>query len=240
MLNSLFTASAAISSQAVLPVLGPMMGSRDLTAYARIMSLALKRGLDLIASAILLLLLAPLLPLLALVVRLDGGPAFYRHMRVGCNDLPFGCLKFRTMAASADKMLAQHLAADPVAAAEWAANRKLTKDPRITRVGAILRSTSLDELPQLINVLRGDMSLVGPRPVVQEELEQHYGVAGRVAYATTRPGITGLWQISGRNETGYDERVQLDIAYATTRSFLLDLKILLHTVPAVLSRRGAL
>lgn len=240
MAESLFTAGVSIPSQSDIPLFARWMRPDVLQSHASLLSLALKRCVDLILSAILLLFLAPLLPVLALVVRLDGGPAFYRHTRVGCDNLPFGCLKFRTMAASADKMLAQHLAANPVAAAEWASNRKLTKDPRITRVGAILRSTSLDELPQLINVMRGEMSLVGPRPVVQEELEEHYGVAGRSAYAAVRPGITGLWQVSGRNGTSYQERVRMDVDYAATRSFLLDLKILLRTIPAVLSRRGAL
>jgi lipopolysaccharide/colanic/teichoic acid biosynthesis glycosyltransferase len=188
----------------------------------------------------LLLILSPVLLLLALAVRLDGGPALYRHTRVGINGRPFGCLKYRTMADGADRLLASHLAANPIAAAEWAAQRKLTNDPRITRLGALLRKTSLDELPQLLNVLRGQMSLVGPRPVVHEELVQHYGVAGRIAYATARPGITGLWQISGRSDTSYMERVTLDITYVHTWSLLLDLKILLLTVPAVLARRGAI
>jgi exopolysaccharide production protein ExoY len=143
------------------------------------------------------------------------------------------------MALKADLLLACHLEANPLAAIEWAAQRKLARDPRVTRLGALLRSTSLDELPQLVNVLRGHMSLIGPRPVVQEELEQHYGAAGRAAYAATRPGITGLWQISGRSGTTYDERVKLDIAYVTGWSMLLDMKILLRTIPAVLARRGA-
>jgi exopolysaccharide production protein ExoY len=199
----------------------------------------LKRAFDIIGALMLLLILAPLFPLLALAVRLDGGPALYGHRRIGCNDRSFKCLKFRTMAADADRMLAQHLAENPRAAAEWARNRKLANDPRITRIGAILRKTSLDELPQLINVLRGEMSLVGPRPVVDDELEEHYGPAGRIAYSAMRPGITGLWQISGRSDTTYRERVTLDITYGSNWSFLLDVKILLMTVPAVLMRRGA-
>jgi exopolysaccharide production protein ExoY len=202
-------------------------------------TLALKRAFDFAGALMLLLILAPLFPVLALAVRLDGGPALYRHRRMGCNDRPFNCLKFRSMARDADAMLAQHLAANPHAAAEWARNRKLTDDPRITRVGAFLRTTSLDELPQLINVLRGEMSLVGPRPVVHDELEAHYGPDGRIAYSAMRPGITGLWQISGRSDTTYRERVTLDIAYRSNWSFLLDVKILVLTVPAVLTRRGA-
>jgi exopolysaccharide production protein ExoY len=200
---------------------------------------ALKRAFDVVGAAMLVLLLSPLLPLLALAVRLDGGPALYRHIRVGFNDRPFGCLKYRTMAIDADQLMVSHLAANPVAAIEWAARRKLAHDPRVTRLGALLRATSLDELPQLLNVLRGQMSLIGPRPVVREELEQHYSAVGRIAYAATRPGITGLWQISGRSGTTYNERVTLDIAYVSTWSLALDLKILLRTIPAVLARRGA-
>lgn len=205
----------------------------------RNVGLALKRAFDLLGALILLLILLPVLPLLALTVRLDGGPALYRHTRVGLDGRPFACLKYRTMVTSADEILEQYLAANPAAAAEWAENRKLTHDPRVTRLGAIMRSTSLDEVPQLFNVLRGEMSLVGPRPVVHAELEEHYGLAGRAAYAATRPGITGLWQVSGRSGTTYEHRVSLDITYARTWSLLLDLKILLRTVPAVLARRGA-
>jgi len=199
----------------------------------------LKRIFDIVSAIILLLLLFPILLLLALAIRLEGGPALYRHTRVGRNHKPFGCLKYRTMVSDADQRLAEHLAASPFAAMEWSARRKLTCDPRITRLGALLRRTSLDELPQLLNVLRGQMSLIGPRPVVQEELDQHYGPAGRIAYSATRPGITGLWQISGRSGTSYSERVALDITYVKNWSLFLDMKILVLTVPAVLSRRGA-
>jgi lipopolysaccharide/colanic/teichoic acid biosynthesis glycosyltransferase len=200
---------------------------------------SLKRVFDIVGAVILLMLLFPLLSLLALAIRLEGGPALYRHIRVGRGDKPFGCLKYRTMVSNADQRLADHLAANPFAAMEWSVRRKLKCDPRITRLGALLRQTSLDELPQLLNVLRGQMSLIGPRPVVQEELDQHYGQAGRIAYSATRPGITGLWQISGRSGTSYSERVALDIAYVQTWSLLLDVKILVLTVPAVLARRGA-
>jgi exopolysaccharide production protein ExoY len=207
--------------------------------HPRPVGLALKRTFDIVGAATLLLLLVPLFPLVALGVRWDGGPVFYRHTRVGFSDRLFSCLKFRTMAIDADQRLAHHLAVDLHAAAEWASQRKLTNDPRVTPLGALLRATSLDELPQLLNVLRGDMSLIGPRPVVSEELEQHYSPAGRVAYGATRPGITGLWQIGGRSDTTYNERVALDITYVRTWSLLLDMKILLRTIPAVLTRRGA-
>ncbi len=202
-------------------------------------SMASKRGLDLLGASTLLLLLAPVLPLLALAVRLDGGPALFSHPRIGKGGHRFGCLKFRTMVPGAEAMLASHLNDNPAAAAEWADRRKLAKDPRLTRLGGLLRATSLDELPQLLNVLRGEMSLVGPRPVVRAELDEYYGPHGRSAYAASRPGMTGLWQVSGRSQTGYAQRVALDIAYARSRSLLLDLKILLRTIPAVLARRGA-
>ena len=208
-------------------------------SWTRQIGLALKRGFDVAGAFALLLILSPVLPLVALVVRLDGGPALYGHGRIGCDGRTFKCLKFRTMVVDADKMLAQYLATHPRAAMEWARQHKLQHDPRITRIGAILRKTSIDELPQLINVLRGEMSLVGPRPVVRDELEEHYGPVGRVAYSAMRPGITGLWQVSGRSDTSYRERVMLDITYRSNWSFLLDLKILLRTIPAVLARRGA-
>ncbi len=199
----------------------------------------LKRGFDLVAASALLILLLPVLPLIALAVWLDGGPALYRHARVGFGGRAFGCLKYRTMVPDADQRLAAHLATDRQAAEEWAARRKLSRDPRVTRVGAVLRATSLDELPQLINVLSGSMSLVGPRPVVADELAEHYDRDGCAAYLSSRPGITGLWQVSGRSGTSYSARVEFDRAYARTWSLWLDLKILLRTIPAVLARRGA-
>ena len=195
--------------------------------------------LDGLGATCLLLLLLPVMCLIALAVRADGGPVLFRHTRIGQGGRTFGCLKFRSMVIGADRKLAEHLAADLAAAAEWAERRKLANDPRVTRLGRFLRSTSLDELPQLFNVLRGDMSLVGPRPVVQEELAVHYGATGTAAYMSVRPGITGLWQISGRSETTYHRRVSLDIHYASSVSVLRDIGILLRTVPAVLARRGA-
>jgi lipopolysaccharide/colanic/teichoic acid biosynthesis glycosyltransferase len=226
-----FPAAIALQPPLLLPDL-PALQSRRI-------SLPLKRGLDIVGALAGLLITAPVLLLLALAVRRDGGPVLYGHRRIGANDRPFKCLKFRTMVVNADRMLADHLAASPLAAAEWAHHRKLTNDPRVTRIGAILRKTSLDELPQLINVLRGEMSLVGPRPVVSDELREHYGPTGRFVYSAMRPGITGLWQISGRSDTSYRERVTLDIAYGRNWSLLLDIKILVRTLPAVLTRRGA-
>ncbi len=160
------------------------------------------------------------------------GPALFRHRRVGFNGRHFECLKFRTMVTDAPERLRKLLESDPSAAAEWATNRKLRNDPRITAIGAILRKSSLDELPQLFNVLRGDMSIVGPRPVTDEELERYASSVG--AYLSCRPGITGLWQVSGRSTTTYNKRVACDTFYARNWSLALDAKIMAVTIPALL------
>ena len=198
-----------------------------------------KRLIDLGGALALILATLPVMLALAILIRRDGGPVIFRHTRIGRDGQPFACLKFRTMVMDADARLARLLAEDPAAAEEWAVRRKLPNDPRITAIGRRLRATSLDELPQLFNVLSGEMSLVGPRPVVRSELDQHYGPAAIAAYGAVRPGITGLWQISGRSDTTYVERVSLDTRYVRDWSVLLDLKILLRTIPAVLGRRGA-
>lgn len=199
---------------------------------------AAKRAIDIVGAAVLLVLLAVPMLIIAALVRADGGPALYSHTRVGRGGRPFGCLKFRSMVVDSEARLAALLAADEAARAEWAATRKLRNDPRVTRIGRFLRATSLDELPQLINVLKGEMSLVGPRPVQAAELVTYYGAAAE-HYQSVRPGITGPWQISGRSETSYDRRVALDVAYATRPSLLEDLRILALTPLAVLGRRGA-
>jgi lipopolysaccharide/colanic/teichoic acid biosynthesis glycosyltransferase len=197
-----------------------------------------KRALDMIGAGIGLVLLSPFFLIAALMVRADGGPAFFAHQRVGRGGKLFGCLKFRSMVIDSQARLETLLANDPAARAEWEATRKLKNDPRITRIGRFLRSTSLDELPQLINVLRGEMSLVGPRPVQEAEIDRYYG-ASAAHYMAVRPGITGLWQVSGRSETSYESRVALDVAYVSRPSMIADLTILLRTPVAVLSRRGA-
>ena len=197
-----------------------------------------KRALDVIGAGLGLVLLAPFFLVVALLVRADGGPAFFAHQRVGRGGKLFGCLKFRSMVVDSQARLEALLANDPAARAEWEATRKLKHDPRITRIGRFLRSTSLDELPQLINVLRGEMSLVGPRPVQEAEIDRYYG-ASAAHYMAVRPGITGLWQVSGRSETSYESRVALDVSYVSRPSMLADLSILLRTPVAVLSRRGA-
>jgi lipopolysaccharide/colanic/teichoic acid biosynthesis glycosyltransferase len=197
-----------------------------------------KRAMDIAGAVALLLLTAPVFLLLALLVRMDGGRVFYAHERIGRHGQAFGCLKFRSMVMDADRRLAELLARDPAARAEWEATRKLKNDPRVTWVGRFLRSSSLDELPQLINVLKGEMSLVGPRPVQAAELAAFYGAAAQ-HYMQVRPGITGPWQVSGRNDTSYAERVALDVGYVARPSLLNDIRILLRTPIAVLARRGA-
>ena len=161
----------------------------------------------------------------------------YRHRRVGLGGREFYCFKFRTMAVNGEALLSGHLQLDHAAAEEWRANRKLRNDPRVTRIGRLLRKTSLDEIPQLINIARGEMSFVGPRPIVQAEIAK-YG-EHFPAYCSVMPGLTGLWQVSGRNDTSYEQRVSLDVHYIRSRSMLLDWKILVLTVPAVILRRGS-
>jgi Undecaprenyl-phosphate galactose phosphotransferase WbaP len=196
-----------------------------------------KRAFDIVGSACLLVLLGPVLLLIAYLIRQDGGSAIYRHARIGAGGQEFDCLKFRSMVIDADRALQELFACDPRALAEWTKDFKLKRDPRITRVGAFLRRSSLDELPQLINVLKGEMSLVGPRPVIRAELAR-YG--DRVAYyLQVRPGITGLWQASGRNDVDYARRVGLDVWYVKNWSLWTDIVILLKTCRAVTGRLGA-
>ncbi|WP_277875910.1 sugar transferase [Acetobacter fallax] len=196
-----------------------------------------KVAFDVLMAAILFLAALPVFAIIWLLVRWDGGPGFYGHLRIGKHGVPFHCLKFRTMTVNSDQALADHLASNPAAAIEWSATRKLENDPRITPIGRFLRRTSLDEIPQLLNVLRTDMSLVGPRPVVEDELRYYGPNAGY--YQAVRPGITGLWQISGRSDTSYEERVALDTRYVREWSFRRDLVILAQTLPAVLLQKGA-
>ena len=196
-----------------------------------------KACVDVGLAALLLLALLPAMLLLAAVIRRDGGPALFAHERLGMHGRRFRCLKFRTMVVNADAVLREALARDPAAAAEWALHRKLRQDPRVTPVGRLLRSCSLDELPQLLNVLRRDMSLVGPRPIVEQEVARYADAISR--YYAMRPGITGLWQVSGRSDVSYDRRVELDSFYAANWTLRLDAAIIGRTLPAVLRRKGA-
>lgn len=182
--------------------------------------------------------LSPLFIFSALAIWMtDGAPIFFGHYRVGSEGRLFKCLKFRTMRVDAQERLVELLQTNPEARAEWERDRKLLNDPRITAIGHFLRKTSLDELPQLLNVVRGDMVLVGPRPITVQEL-QRYGRT-RWHYLSVIPGVTGLWQVSGRNNTTYEERVVLDRHYVETRSLWMDVKILLLTVWVVLTGHGA-
>jgi exopolysaccharide production protein ExoY len=192
-----------------------------------------KRIVDITIAASAIILLAPLLIIcFVLTILTSPGPALFRHRRVGFNGRHFDCFKFRTMVTDAPDRLRQLLESDQIAAVEWAAHRKLRHDPRVTAIGSILRKSSLDELPQLFNVLRGDMSIVGPRPVTDEELVKYSSSVG--AYLACRPGITGLWQVSGRSMTTYNKRIACDTFYARNWSMALDAKILIVTIPSVL------
>lgn len=200
---------------------------------------AAKRGIDIIVSSFLLLLTAPLMALIALLIYLrDGSGIIYPHERVGQNGVHFPCYKFRTMVKDADVRLTALLASDPGARREWEESRKLQADPRILQgIGHVLRGSSLDELPQLWNVLRGDMSLVGPRPVVKAELEMYYGAAAAL-YASVRPGMTGPWQIGDRSDGTYESRVRDDAAYVRNWTLINDLAIILKTAGIVLRGRS--
>ncbi len=212
--------------------LSPRRGPIDVVAD----ELALR--LNQLLALLILVLLAPVMGVVAFLIwQRDGAPVLFAHYRVGHDGKLFRCMKFRTMYRDAERMLAELLAKDPAARAEWQREQKLLRDPRITPIGHFLRRTSLDELPQLFNVLRGDMSLVGPRPITVGELTRY----GRVRwhYLSVRPGITGLWQVSGRNNTSYDERVALDQRYVEERSAWMNLRILLKTVKVVVARDGA-
>ena len=183
--------------------------------------------------------ISPLLVYIAYRIKKeDPGPVFFAHERIGKDGKPFPCYKFRSMVVNSKEMLEKYLAENSDARAEWERDFKLKDDPRITPIGKVLRRTSLDELPQIFNVLRGEMSLVGPRPVIQEELDKYYGETAKL-YASVKPGITGLWQVSGRSDLGYDQRVVLDAEYIKHRSFWGDVVILWKTIGVVLMKKGA-
>ncbi|MBB3257974.1 lipopolysaccharide/colanic/teichoic acid biosynthesis glycosyltransferase [Paraburkholderia bannensis] len=196
-----------------------------------------KRMFDIVAAVAALVLFLPLFVALAVMVKRDGGPVFFGHMRVGRHGKKFRCFKFRSMVVNSEQVLKDLLARDPLARAEWEREFKLKNDVRVTTIGRFLRRSSLDELPQIWNVLRGEMSFVGPRPIIDEELER-YGEASRF-YLMATPGITGLWQVSGRNDIDYATRVSLDVSYVENWTFSKDIGILFKTVLVVIRGKGA-
>jgi lipopolysaccharide/colanic/teichoic acid biosynthesis glycosyltransferase len=196
------------------------------------------RALDILIASAVLLFMAPLMVAVAVAIKIqDGGPVLFGHGRIGFEGRSFRCWKFRSMVVDAEDRLSALLARDPEARREWEADHKLRSDPRVTLLGRFLRVTSLDEFPQLFNVLAGEMSLVGPRPIVTAEVARYGRWFPR--YCSVRPGVTGVWQVSGRNDVGYRRRVAMDVLYARTRSLPLYLGVLLATVPAVLKRSGS-
>jgi lipopolysaccharide/colanic/teichoic acid biosynthesis glycosyltransferase len=189
----------------------------------------LKRAFDIIFSLAVLLFCAPIYLALALAIAgTSSGSIFYIQERVGKNRKRFGCIKFRTMVPDADRLLDEIIAQSEDLRQEFSENFKLKEDPRITKVGKFLRITNLDEFPQFLNVLKGEMSVVGPRPLVPEEIERYGDAIDRVL--TIRPGVTGLWQVSGRNDLPYSERVEIDVNYVKRRNFWLDLQIVIKTI----------
>ncbi|MEO9827245.1 MAG: sugar transferase [Paracoccaceae bacterium] len=199
---------------------------------------ATKRCADTLLAFAGLLALLPLFSLVCIAIKATTpGPMFYGHKRIGHRGKTFKCWKFRTMVADGDAVLRAHFDQCPDARKEWETSRKLSNDPRVTALGHVLRKYSVDELPQLLNVLQGDMSFVGPRPVVEDELEMYGPFAAD--YLAARPGITGLWQTSGRSDTSYEFRVALDNRYVREWSFFADIKILLKTIPVVVGARGS-
>lgn len=226
----------------------PYGGTADLSTTMELVALeetaiplsigrAVKRLVDICGALVLALLFSPLIVGIFVATHRSGNSAIFRHKRVGRNGEIFECLKFRTMVPNAEQVLRDLLAKNPQLREEWNRDHKLKDDPRVTRLGKFLRSTSLDELPQIWNVLKGDMSLVGPRPVTREELLR-YG-RNMLLYMMVKPGITGLWQVSGRSDTDYRRRVAIDVCYVRNQSLLLDLWILLKTTRVVIGRHGA-
>jgi len=197
----------------------------------------IKRAVDIVLGLILLVLFSPIFAFLALTIRRDGGPVFFKHTRLGKNGKVFNCRKFRTMQIDSEHILLDYLRNNSEANKEWKLKRKIKKDPRVTPIGQYLRRTSVDELPQLINVIKGEMSLVGPRPIVAEEVP-HYGKF-ITYYLNMTPGMTGLWQVSGRTDTSYEERVKLDVWYSKNWTLWNDVVVLLKTCNTLISRHGA-
>ncbi|ADU96643.1 Undecaprenyl-phosphate galactose phosphotransferase [Thermovibrio ammonificans HB-1] len=199
-----------------------------------------KRVFDVIFSSFVILLLSPIYLTIAVIIKfVDRGPVFFKHRRVGCEGKEFEVIKFRSMYPDAEERLKKLLEKDAKAREEWKKKFKLKNDPRITPIGKFLRKTSLDELPQFFNVLKGDMSVVGPRPVVKEELEKFYKDKAKY-YLSVKPGITGYWQVEGRSDIeDYEKRVEMDVWYVKNQSLWLDIKIILKTIWVMLTGKGA-
>ena len=197
----------------------------------------MKRCFDIVGALLIIVILSPLLLYIAYKVRKDGGPAIYGHLRVGKNGKSFKCLKFRSMVTNSKEVLEELLMCDENARLEWNNTFKLKKDPRITKIGKFLRGSSLDELPQLFNVLKGEMSLVGPRPIITAELKRYHDEVDY--YLLSKPGMTGLWQVSGRSDVDYETRVYFDAWYVKNWSMWNDIAILFKTISTVLKKNGA-
>ncbi|WP_241491876.1 sugar transferase [Sphingomonas endophytica] len=227
--------------EATITAAPELIGAANMTASSgglqRLDDIA-SRALDVTLAVIALIVLAPLMLIIAAVIYvLDPGPVIFAHQRIGRGGRSFPCLKFRSMVTDADARLRQLLESSAEAREEWERDHKLRDDPRVIGIGRFLRKTSLDELPQLWNVVRGDMSLVGPRPIVVGEISRY----GRYFehYCAVRPGITGLWQVGGRNDVSYRRRVAYDVTYSRLRSCAMNVKIIAYTVPSVLFQRGS-
>jgi exopolysaccharide production protein ExoY len=216
----------------------PTVNISEVIKY-EIKHIPVKRTFDIIFSLLVLILCSPLFAILATLIRLTSpGKALYSQERVGRGGKSFRCYKFRTMFLDADKRLHDILKNDSLKKLEWEQSHKLKNDPRVTKIGSFLRKTSLDELPQFWNVLIGDLSVVGPRPVVQEEITKHFGMKA-AKILSVRPGITGIWQVSGRSDISYSKRIQLDEKYVDTHSIALDLKLIVKTIPSIVTSKGA-
>ena len=230
------TAATASGRPALLSVSPQLLSAEQLIELQSRRSRVIKRSGDIVFSLAVLTLGSPVLLLLGLLVKVTSrGPVFYVQQRVGRGYRSFGCIKFRTMRRDADKVLSAVLAQSPDLEEEFRNDFKLRNDPRITRLGKFLRRSSLDELPQFLNVLRGEMSVVGPRPIVRNELPRYGDRMDEVL--AVRPGLTGLWQVSGRNNLSYEKRVKLDLSYARHRSLRMDLKIIARTFLVILDPR---
>ena len=222
-------------------LIGSVVGVEPFEAdYTKARRSFFKRSMDVLLASLLLLFIAPFLLIIALIIKIsDGGSVIFAQERPGVNGRLFRCYKFRTMAMDAEARLNDLLENDPQAAEDWRLYKKLKKDPRITKIGHFLRKTSIDEIPQIFNILKGEMSIIGPRPITKREIPEYGSPADFAIYGAVRPGVLGLWQVSGRSDCDYDRRIELDAQYARDWSIWMDMKILFVGVPVVLFGKGA-